>query len=639
MSMLLLQTFLLMLAAFVLGATTACLLKRTLHGFAGDKDDALEPAHIHIERGAAPPVAPPPAQPSAPVVVSADETRRFARALKGDVADVAAVAHAAARVGPVVEVQPIPPPPPPRPVAPLVADVGVVPVPAVQPARDERNYAAIAVASHDGSMLPPAIATVSLPPPVMPGPAPAPLPVPLVAVPRVPRPADAPDDPEINYIATALAITGGVLLVPDEPEDAGFTFASYDEAEPFVPPSEDDGWTYAAIAVASHDGSMLPTAIPSLTLPAPVMPEPPPAALPVPLVAIAAVPRPVDAPPDPEINYVTTALAATGGLVPRPAEPDAAGITFASYDEATPFEHPPEGQTYTTVAAAGGPATPERTSPDDTEVTLATAALAAAAGLAAKRAAFQQPAGGAVLAVSGNDDLTRIQGIDEVIASRLEHCGVTRFEQVAGWTADDVGRISQALGFFGRIEAEYWIDQARGLAGQAGGGDVPPPAAPATARTGTSNASEVATAAAAAAAAAMAASSASRRRERVEAPERPDAAGGDGSHAALSRTDLTGLRSVRSEALLGDAAEFVRGDVDDLKRIRGIGVLIEKKLNSLGVTSYEQVANWSGADIDRVSDILDFKGRIERENWVEQARILASGGQTEFSRRVDKGEA
>lgn len=77
---------------------------------------------------------------------------------------------------------------------------------------------------------------------------------------------------------------------------------------------------------------------------------------------------------------------------------------------------------------------------------------------------------------------------------------------------------------------------------------------------------------------------------------------------------------------------------DDLKRIRGIGVLIEKRLNALGIGGYEQIANWTAADIGKISDMLDFKGRIERENWVEQARILASGGQTEFSRRVDKGE-
>ena len=66
--------------------------------------------------------------------------------------------------------------------------------------------------------------------------------------------------------------------------------------------------------------------------------------------------------------------------------------------------------------------------------------------------------------------------------------------------------------------------------------------------------------------------------------------------------------------------------LEDLKRIRGIGLLIEKELNRLGVASYEHIANWTAADIDRVSRVLDFKGRIERENWVEQARILASGG-------------
>ena len=77
---------------------------------------------------------------------------------------------------------------------------------------------------------------------------------------------------------------------------------------------------------------------------------------------------------------------------------------------------------------------------------------------------------------------------------------------------------------------------------------------------------------------------------------------------------------------------------DDLKRIRGVGVLIERRLNSLGIVSYDQIANWSSRDIERISQTLDFKGRIERENWVEQARILVSGGQTDFSRRVDRGE-
>ena len=112
-------------------------------------------------------------------------------------------------------------------------------------------------------------------------------------------------------------------------------------------------------------------------------------------------------------------------------------------------------------------------------------------------------------------------------------------------------------------------------------------------------------------------------------------AGGD----AWPGNDVAQLRSVRSEALRGEDAgrsPHAFGETDDLKRIRGIGVLIEKKLNSLGVTHYEQVANWTGADIERISRILDFKGRIERENWIEQARILATGGQTEFSRRSER---
>ena len=111
------------------------------------------------------------------------------------------------------------------------------------------------------------------------------------------------------------------------------------------------------------------------------------------------------------------------------------------------------------------------------------------------------------------------------------------------------------------------------------------------------------------------------------------------SEAERPRKDVSGLRSVRSAGLrsspdLGGPSDVV----DDLKRIRGVGVLIEKKLNSLGISAYEQIANWTADDIAHVSEVLDFRGRIERENWVEQARILTAGGQTEFSRRVDRGE-
>ena len=63
-----------------------------------------------------------------------------------------------------------------------------------------------------------------------------------------------------------------------------------------------------------------------------------------------------------------------------------------------------------------------------------------------------------------------------------------------------------------------------------------------------------------------------------------------------------------------------------------------EELNSLGVSAYEHIANWTAAGHRAHQPVLDFKGRIERENWVEQARILGAGGETEFSRRVDRGE-
>ena len=100
------------------------------------------------------------------------------------------------------------------------------------------------------------------------------------------------------------------------------------------------------------------------------------------------------------------------------------------------------------------------------------------------------------------------------------------------------------------------------------------------------------------------------------------------------------MRSVRSEAFRvpDSMAGVPTATPDDLKRVRGIGLLIERKLNAMGVSTYEQIANWTADDVGTVNAKLEFKGRIERENWIEQARILASGGHTDFSRRFERGE-
>jgi len=78
--------------------------------------------------------------------------------------------------------------------------------------------------------------------------------------------------------------------------------------------------------------------------------------------------------------------------------------------------------------------------------------------------------------------------------------------------------------------------------------------------------------------------------------------------------------------------------VDDLKRIKGIGAVIEKTLNKLGVYQFDQIANWNDNNCAWVDNFLSFPGRIDRENWVEQAGLLSRGETTEFSKRVDKGD-
>ena len=79
------------------------------------------------------------------------------------------------------------------------------------------------------------------------------------------------------------------------------------------------------------------------------------------------------------------------------------------------------------------------------------------------------------------------------------------------------------------------------------------------------------------------------------------------------------------------------GDADDLKRVKGIGPANEKKLNAFGVYHFDQIANWSADQAEWIGKELSFPGRIEREEWIEQAKVLASGGDTEFSKRSDKG--
>ena len=104
------------------------------------------------------------------------------------------------------------------------------------------------------------------------------------------------------------------------------------------------------------------------------------------------------------------------------------------------------------------------------------------------------------------------------------------------------------------------------------------------------------------------------------------AAMGAGSAPAAVATEApkkAAPKKAEPKAEAAPAAEAAAAD--DLKRLSGVGPALEKKLLAAGVTSFAQIAAWTEADIAEFDEKLSFKGRIEREGWVEQAKTLAEG--------------
>ena len=105
-----------------------------------------------------------------------------------------------------------------------------------------------------------------------------------------------------------------------------------------------------------------------------------------------------------------------------------------------------------------------------------------------------------------------------------------------------------------------------------------------------------------------------------------DAMGGIGEVIASAATNLAQT-----------SPPMTIGEADDLTRIKGLGPKIATLLRSLEITRFDQIAGWSEADIARIDPQLGtFKGRIARDNWVEQARYLSAGDVTAFEARFGK---
>ena len=118
-------------------------------------------------------------------------------------------------------------------------------------------------------------------------------------------------------------------------------------------------------------------------------------------------------------------------------------------------------------------------------------------------------------------------------------------------------------------------------------------------------------------------------------PLDPQPVAGSSGAMAAAAVSVMGAAARRPAGLTGAR----NGSADDLKRIKGVGPKLEQLCHSLGFYHFDQIAGWTADEISWVDDNLEgFKGRVTRDDWVAQARILAAGGTTEFADRVDKGD-
>ncbi|MFN4932958.1 cell envelope biogenesis protein TolA [Bradyrhizobium sp.] len=205
------------------------------------------------------------------------------------------------------------------------------------------------------------------------------------------------------------------------------------------------------------------------------------------------------------------------------------------------------------------------------------------------------------------DDLKLIKGIGPKNERILNEIGVHHFSQIAAWSPGQANWVGDHMAFPGRIEREHWIAQAKLLA----------------AGLDTAHSSAVK-------------SGAITIDDTADAPLSVDEADAllaqmpDLAPAVENEDAHAGRRPLGLAAPRG-------GQADDLKLIKGIGKQNEARLHGLGIWHFAQIAAWTPDHAKWVGSYLAFAGRIEREQWIAQAEELASGGTTEFARRVEAG--
>jgi predicted flap endonuclease-1-like 5' DNA nuclease len=175
---------------------------------------------------------------------------------------------------------------------------------------------------------------------------------------------------------------------------------------------------------------------------------------------------------------------------------------------------------------------------------------------------------------SEKDDLKMISGIGPFIEERLHALDIYTFMQISKFTPQDVSTINDAIEYFsGRIERDEWVAQAKELV-----------------------------------------------------------------RAEDLRIDLFKRISERKSVIYYNRIGTAKKDeADDLTIISGIGGWIQQKLNALDIYTFRQISNFTKEDIVAVTEAIEyFPGRIERDEWIDQARelIRIAGKKSELLKRI-----
>jgi len=174
------------------------------------------------------------------------------------------------------------------------------------------------------------------------------------------------------------------------------------------------------------------------------------------------------------------------------------------------------------------------------------------------------------------DDLTKISGVGPVLAEKLHESGVYTYKQIANWNEYNVQEFDSHLSFPGRIGREEWIKQAKELVAQSGSSDSA-------------------------------------------------GASSDAEPAAEEVAKQFEGESVKVDEKLGVLYTEAPADADDLTQLSGVGPKLSEKLNEFGVYKIKQIANWSRANVEEFDEQLSFPGRIDREEWIKQAKAHEAG--------------